>query len=92
MKVEEAVTPWCSEGTIEFKEGTIGFKEPSGIRFNYTNYKGETEDRHVRPISMRFGTSLWHTEPQWLVKAWDFDRKQYREFALADMRLLPSSV
>lgn len=54
------------------------------IRFRYTNWRGETGMRHVTPISLRFGTSEYHSEPQWLLRAFDHDRQAEREFALTD--------
>jgi len=62
------------------------FEWESPVKVSYTNYRGETEVRNIRPESMRFGTSEWHTEPQWLLRALDVDKNQYREFALKDMR------
>jgi predicted DNA-binding transcriptional regulator YafY len=53
--------------------------------FIYTNYKGETERRHARFYTVRYGTSEWHTEPQWLLLAFDLDKRQDREFAMKDM-------
>lgn len=53
--------------------------------FWYRNYKGEEGYRRVRPLSIRFGTSEWHTEPQWLMLADDLENKKTREFAMRDM-------
>lgn len=56
------------------------------IVFWYRNYKGDEGYRRVRPISIRFGTSDWHKEPQWLMLADDTtnDNKR-REFAMRDI-------
>ena len=50
----------------------------------YRNWKGETRTRTIRPLSLRFGTSEWHMEPQWLLLAEDLDTGNQREFALMD--------
>lgn len=50
----------------------------------YTNYRGETANRSIIPLSIRFGSTDWHHEPQWLLKAWDEDRQAWREYALKD--------
>lgn len=52
------------------------------ITFWYRNYKGEEGYRRVRPISIRFGTSEWHKEPQWLMLADDLVNNKQREFAM----------
>lgn len=54
--------------------------------FDYTNYKGITEFRMVTPISIRYGTSEYHKEPQWLLLAFDEDRNAEREFVMIDMQ------
>lgn len=55
------------------------------IVFWYRNYKGEEGYRRVRPISIRFGTSEWHKEPQWLMLADDTVNEKQREFAMRDI-------
>lgn len=54
------------------------------VRFSYTNYRGETANRWVAPIRLWFGVSEYHTGEQWFMKAYDFDKAQKRDFALAD--------
>lgn len=56
------------------------------IIFWYKNHRGKEEYRRVRPISIRFGSSEWHTEPQWLMLADDLEYNKRREFAMRDMR------
>jgi hypothetical protein len=51
---------------------------------SYTNYRGETSVRRIIPKSVRFGSTEWHPEPQWLLLAWDDDKQADREFALKD--------
>lgn len=55
------------------------------ITFWYRNYKGEEGYRRVKPISIRYGTSDWHKEPQWLLLADDLENNKRREFAMRDM-------
>lgn len=54
------------------------------IKMIYTNYRGETSVRSVTPISVDFGTTDWHPEPQWLMTAYDNDKGAHRAFALRD--------
>lgn len=55
------------------------------LEFDYVNYKGEAGHRRAQFKSVRFGSSPWHQEPQWLMKAVDLDKQEEREFALKDM-------
>ena len=56
------------------------------IYFTYTNWSGKISTREARPISVRFGASEYHEEPQWLMLAFDDDLQEIREFAMRDMR------
>ncbi len=55
------------------------------VGIDYTNYLGTRSLRLIVPISLRFGVNEWHTEPQWLLLAFDLDRQAEREFAVADI-------
>lgn len=55
------------------------------VSFDYTNYRGEKSRRNVSPISLRFGVSDYHEEPQFLLWAFDRDKNEFREFAVKDM-------
>ena len=59
-------------------------KDVPAVRFVYTNYRGEPSIRIARPIRMWFGSTEYHPEPQWLFTAFDVDKGQKRDFALAD--------
>ncbi len=56
--------------------------------FTYKNHRGETATRTVSPISVRFGSTEWHPERQWLLKAFDHEKCAEREFAMADISAL----
>lgn len=53
----------------------------------YTNYKGETAIRKIIPEKIWFGKTEWHPEDQWLMDAYDVDKKANRSFALKDIRV-----
>jgi hypothetical protein len=57
--------------------------EPT-IRFRYTNWRGETAVRTVVPRVFIYGSSEFHPEPQWLMRAYDVDKEAERDFALKD--------
>lgn len=53
-------------------------------RFMYTNYRGEYAVREVMPIEITYGATEWHPEPGWLLRAFDHERGEERQFALKD--------
>lgn len=63
----------------------VAFVAGQALRFRYTNYRGITSVREVRPVYIRFGTSDYYPEPCWLMKALDFDRSEFREFRMSSM-------
>src|SRR5580765_4019491 len=73
---EEAMT---AQSSVEVMPGDI-------IRFNYTNYKLETEWRRAKIKHFWFGSSTYHTGEQWFCHAFCLDRNDYRNFAMRDMR------
>lgn len=56
------------------------------VIINYTNWKGVTALRKIIPIEMFFGSTEWHKEEQWLLKAYDIDKNAERSFALKDIK------
>jgi hypothetical protein len=59
---------------------------------HYTNWRGETSRRRIIPKSVRYGSTEWHPEPQWLLLAWDDDKQADREFALKDFGIRGGAV
>ncbi len=57
----------------------------NAIKVKYTNYRGETAIRTIIPGECRWGTSEYHKEEQWLMRVFDVDRNDYREYALQDI-------
>jgi hypothetical protein len=53
--------------------------------FWYKNHRGEEGYRRVMPRSIRFGSSQWHPTRQWLLLAFDLEKRADREFAMADI-------
>lgn len=54
------------------------------LKLTYTNWRGETAERTIVPLSVWYGSTEWHPEPQWLLKAYDMEKGAQRDFALAD--------
>lgn len=51
----------------------------------YTNWKGETAERTIRPIELWFGKTEYHPEEQWLLRALDLTKNEERNFAMKDI-------
>lgn len=56
------------------------------VEIIYTNWQGETAKRLIKPLSIWFGSTQWHKENQWLLKALDVEKNAERDFALKDIR------
>lgn len=52
------------------------------VTIEYTNYKDETSVRHIIPVRLYFGSTVYHPEDQWLLQAYDLDKKAERTFAM----------
>jgi len=56
------------------------------VRIIYTNYRGETSIRSIIPKSIKFGSTEWHPQEQWLLEAYDIDKNADRSFAIKDIK------
>jgi hypothetical protein len=54
------------------------------IKFKYKNWKGEVSIRTMIPIEVKFCSTEWHTEEQWIMFAHDVSKGEIRGFALRD--------
>jgi predicted DNA-binding transcriptional regulator YafY len=58
----------------------------NSITIVYTNWRGETGERRIKPVKIWFGSTEWHKEEQWFLRAVDLDKNAERDFALKDIR------
>lgn len=65
--------------------------EHTGLEFTYRNWRGETRTRQACPLGLRWGSSRYHPETQWLLRATDLEKDEEREFALKDEGRVRSS-
>jgi hypothetical protein len=54
------------------------------LTLSYKNWKGEVADRMIMPTTVWFGTTEWHPNPQWFLKGTDLEKREERDFAIAD--------
>lgn len=57
--------------------------EKQEVIIYYTNYRGETAERRIRPLRLIFESNEWHPEPQWLLEAVDIEKGAQRTFSLS---------
>ena len=69
---------------------TVPTGEP--VTFTYTNYRGETSERTIAPQELWYGSTEWHPEPQWFVRAIDCQKGEMRDFALEDFGVSPDQI
>lgn len=55
------------------------------VKIVYTNWKGETAERIIKPIELWFGATEYHQEEQWLLRALDIKKNDERHFAMKDI-------
>lgn len=53
--------------------------------FDYTNHRGHLAVRTVTGAYLWYGSTEHHPEPQWFIRGYCTDRKQYRDFAVLDI-------
>ncbi len=59
--------------------------EKQTITILYKNWKGEIGYRRILPQGIRFASSEFHPEEQWLLDAFDLDKQAQRAFAVRDI-------
>lgn len=56
------------------------------VKIIYTNYRNETSTRTIIPKKIFFDKTDWHPQEQWLIEAYDLDKKADRSFAIKDIK------
>lgn len=56
------------------------------VKIVYVNHRGETGVRSIIPLEIVFRATEYHPEEQWLLVAYDLDRKGQRQFAFNNIR------
>ena len=59
------------------------------IRILYKNWKGETSIRNIIPCgTLKWGSTEYHKEEQWLMEAYDLEKGSNRTFAFKDIKYI----
>ena len=69
----------------------IPLKSQNIVHFDYKNWRGEESRRTVIVYHVCWGSTEWHPEEQWLLKAYDTDKQKTRLFALKDISNLKTN-
>lgn len=64
--------------------------ERTAVLIKYRNHRGEVAWRRIAPLRVWHGSTEWHSEPQWLLRVWDFHKHAERDFAMADILSWPA--
>ena len=59
--------------------------EKKPLVFRYKNWQGLIATRRVLPIKIWYGSTKWHPEEDWLLKAIDLDKDAERDFKIKDI-------
>lgn len=78
-------TNLVQKGTIRFGV-TLPTAAPTTdpVEFWYTNWRGEKAQRKAILRCLWWGSTEYHPEEQWFLKAFDTEKQQERDFALKD--------
>lgn len=52
------------------------------VKVLYKNWSGEIRERDLVPLKLWFGSTKWHPEPQYLLKCFDDEDGETKDFAL----------
>lgn len=63
---------------ISLTHGTV-------VQFDYMNYRGEHSKRQVAFMGVYYGHNEWHPEDEFIMKAFDKEKKSVRYFAIKDI-------
>ena len=55
------------------------------VQIDYTNWEGVRSIRNIKPKFIYFGHTKLHKEDQWILKAYDVDKQDWRRFPLSNI-------
>lgn len=53
----------------------------------YTNHRGERRERDIDPVTLYWGSTEFHPDPQWMLEVYDHGKKTRRDYALKDIEV-----
>lgn len=67
------------------EESVLANCDGQRVVIEYKNWKGKISTRSVEPVAIWFGSTEWHPEKQYFMRALDTDKGELRDFALKDI-------
>jgi hypothetical protein len=64
----------------------------SGLLIGYTNYRGERDIRYITNLSTVFEENEYHKPAQWLIKAYDPIKSDWRTFSMCNIHKMGSTM
>lgn len=55
------------------------------VSITYKNWRGDTAKRLITPVKVYWGANQFHHDAQWLLLAYDWDKRENRSFAMSDI-------
>lgn len=62
----------------------ISKEDEKVVHISYTNFRGETGERDILPLSIQYMSTMYHPTSQWIMRVHDLE-KGYREIAIKDI-------
>jgi predicted DNA-binding transcriptional regulator YafY len=55
------------------------------VEIDYTNWRGERRQRQIVPLHITWTSTEHHNDPQWLLLAYDPEKRETRYFAMMNI-------
>lgn len=68
--------PWQTTTNDKSTAQQDALEEQKALRFGYTNWRGEYAIREAIPLGIEWGSTDWHPQEGWLMRAWTPKRGQ----------------
>lgn len=81
----EVVPDGVADGAVDWRADGLLFAPGQAADVDYKNWRQEIDPcRRILPVALWLGSTDWHPEQQWFLKATDAARGVGRDFALPD--------
>ena len=80
-------TPVQFEEITSEQARSLYMRVTRAVEIVYTNWRRETAVRLVVPMKIWFGSTPYHPDEQWLMKALDVEKNEERDFAMKDIKV-----
>lgn len=82
--LDTALNVLTFEERLKLENFLLRLRDPVIFTADYSNWRGETRKRVVRPIEYWLGETQWHNQPTLFLKAIDLEKDAMRDFSVMD--------